>query len=82
MVGTGVTSLGPATRALSMLAESVDDQTQLLSTAVDEADRWNLRLWSVRCRLDLFELTGDGQLHADARDAAAGTDLATEMFVD
>jgi len=80
VIGTGVANLGPATRALSMLATSSDEQVELLSAAVREADQWNLRAWSVRCRLDLFDLTGEDALRTDARRSAAGTDLFEYLF--
>lgn len=80
VLGTGVASLGPASRTLSMLAPSVDEQAALMAKAIEEADQWNLRLWSVRCRLDLSHLTGDQRLQHQARELATGTDLATELF--
>lgn len=82
VVGTGVTSVGPATRALSMLASSRNEQMDLLSTAIEEADCWNLRLWSVRCRLDLYQLNHENRVYSEARELAVGTDLASELFDD
>jgi len=46
-----------------------------LHQACNEADRWNLRLWSVVCQRDLAALTKDQKLRAAARDLAAGTQL-------
>lgn len=82
VVGTGVCSLGPANRSLAMLARSVDEKVGLMSEASDEADKWNLRIWSVRCRLDLAGLTGTDLFRSEARDMAAGTDLVAQMFND
>lgn len=80
MVGTGVMTLGPASRSLAMLAPA-DERAALLTEAIEQADRWNLPVWSVRCRLDLHGLTGDRSLYEKARITAAGSDMAAELFV-
>ena len=76
VVGTGLVSMGPATRALSFLAKTPSERADLLEAAVAEADNWNLPTWSVRCRTDLFDLTGETRWLAEATARAEGTELA------
>jgi len=79
VVGMGIVSLGPATRALASLAGDRSEQIALMRAAVDEADQWDLLLWSVRCRRDLAELTDDAHLLAEAKSIAT-PDLAARLF--
>ena len=75
VTGAVLSHLGPASWSLARLATSPDEQIDLLHQACNEADRWNLRLWSVVCQRDLAALTKDQKLRAAARDLAAGTQL-------
>jgi len=76
VVGAAVAHAGPVSWSLANLATESDERIRWLRLAVDEADRWRLRLWSVRCRVDLASATGDSAILEEARRRAQGTELA------
>lgn len=75
VVGAAIGHLGPAAWSLARLADDPADQIELLRQACNEADRWNLRLWSVQCRLDLAAATADPLPIREASAIAHGTSL-------
>jgi len=79
IVGGGVAHLGPASRALAFLSTERRDKIALLKQSVTESDAWNLRTWSVKCRLDLAIASGDCDLIAEAANLAEPSDLATRL---
>lgn len=74
-VGAGISHLGPVSWSLANLAVESDDRASLLRRSMRESDRWRLKLWSVRTRLDLFASTGEVVLLDEIREIAEGTDL-------
>jgi len=76
-VGAGISHLGPVSWSLANLASDLHRRVRLLRRSVDEADRWALKLWSVRCRVDLAAATGDAALREEATRLAAGTALVS-----
>lgn len=80
LVSSGLAHLGPATRALGLLADNDDERVALLRRSVAEADAWQLPVWSVRCRLDLARVLGDDTLIDEARDLARSHGELFEMF--
>jgi DNA-binding SARP family transcriptional activator len=78
LLGAGVAHLGPARRGLALLAHHNGDASESdrqMRLAIDEADRWRIPVWSVRCRVDLHRMTGDEAALAEAQALADGTDL-------
>lgn len=73
--GAALSHLGPASWSLARLAAQPDDEIALMRQACDEAEQWNLKLWSVICLRDLAALTNDDGIEAAARHKAAGTQL-------
>ena len=75
LLGSGIAHLGPASKSIANVATSTDERDALLTRAIDEADAWQLPLWSVLCRIELHRTTGDHDLLVRARQIAAGTEL-------
>jgi len=75
VVGASISHLGPASLTLARLTPSEPDKAALVRQACDEADRWNLRLWSVMCRLELADVEDSAELRSAARSLAAGSSL-------
>lgn len=80
VMSAGIAHLGPADRALAKLASDAAEAEGLLRSAVVQSDRWQLPIWSVRCRLDLHRATGDPEALATARSIAAEHGLTTPFF--
>lgn len=82
LASASIAHLGPAHRALGLLADNEATRLELLQRAVGEADEWSMPLWSVRCRLDLAIATNDDRYHDEARRIAneRGGELTTMFF--
>jgi len=79
VVGASISHAGPVALSLSRITNDHADQVALLQQACDEADQWNLRLWSVVARLELADISASTELRNQAQSLAAGSSL-TSLF--
>ena len=80
LVGAGFAHLGPACWSLANLMRDGHERERLLHQSVEEADRWHLDVWSLRCRLDLATATGSKAVLTEATALADQLECGHELM--